>query len=46
MEPTTYMLSPHSTELQSPKKWEDSSGIKDFLRATQHQSLEGLKNVS
>jgi hypothetical protein len=46
MEPTTYILSPHSTELQSPEKWKDGSGVKDFLSATQYQSLEQLKNVS
>ena len=46
MEPTTYIRDPRSTELQNPGKWKDGWGIKDFLRATQHQSLEGLKNVS
>jgi len=46
MEPTTYILNPHSTELQNPERWEDGSGIKKFLKATQYQSLEELKNVS
>ena len=46
MEPTTYILSPHSTELRNPEKWKDGSGIKDFLSATRDQSLEQLKNVS
>ena len=46
MEPTTYILNPHSTELQSPERWEDGSGIKEFLEATQNQSLEELENVS
>lgn len=44
MEPTTYILSPHSTELRNPEKWKDGSGIKDFLSATRDQSLEQLKN--
>ncbi|KAH9208846.1 hypothetical protein DL95DRAFT_449626 [Leptodontidium sp. 2 PMI_412] len=44
MEPTTYILNPHSAELRSPEKWKDGSGIKGFLSATQHQSLEQLKN--
>jgi hypothetical protein len=44
MEPMTYILNPHSTELQHPEKWE-GSGIKGFLRATQNQSLEQLKKV-
>ncbi|EXJ56210.1 serine/threonine protein kinase [Cladophialophora psammophila CBS 110553] len=46
MEPTTYILDPQSAGLQNPGKWKEGWGIKDFLRATQHQSLEGLKNVS
>jgi len=44
MEPTTYMLNPRSTELQTPEKWKDGSGIKGFLSATQSQSLEQLRN--
>jgi hypothetical protein len=46
MEPATYILDPHSTELQYPERWSDGSGIKEFLKATKHQSLEELKNVS
>ncbi|KAH8653977.1 hypothetical protein BGZ60DRAFT_568489 [Tricladium varicosporioides] len=44
MEPTTYILNPHSAELRSPEKWKDGSGIQSFLSATQHQSLEQLRN--
>jgi hypothetical protein len=46
MEPTTYILNPRSVELQSPERWEGGAGIKNFLRDTQYQSLEELKNVS
>lgn len=46
MEPTTYILNPRSTELQSLAKWNGSPGIKNFLRATQHLSLGKLKKVS
>jgi hypothetical protein len=46
MEPSTYLLHPRSAELKSPENWKDGFGIKDFLRATQNQSLEELKEVS
>jgi hypothetical protein len=46
MEPSTYLLHPRSAELKSPENWKDGFGIKDFLSATQNQSLEELKEVS
>jgi hypothetical protein len=46
MEPVTYMENRQSAELQNPEKWKDGTGIKEFLRATQHESLEYLEHVS
>ena len=46
MEPVTYVANRQSTKLQHPQKWKDGTGIKDFLGATQHESLETLQNVS
>lgn len=44
MEPETFMLYPHSTELQNPEEWKDD--IQNFFFATKQGSLERLKNVS
>jgi len=46
MEPTTSILNPSSTVLKNPEKWRDELGIKDFLAATQRDSLTQLKTVS
>ena len=46
MEPTTSILNPSSTVLKTPEKWRDELGIKDFLAATQRDSLAQLKTVS
>ncbi len=46
MEPETFILEPHSTVLKNADAWKDGFGIKDFLAATQHSTLETLKNVS
>lgn len=46
MEPETFILKPHSTVLKNADVWKDGFGIKDFLAATQHSTLEALKNVS
>ena len=46
MEVKTSILHPKSIELKAPEAWEDSTGIKDFLNATQHDLLAALKNVS
>ena len=46
MEPETFILEPHSTVLKNADEWKDGFGIKDFLAATQHSTLETLKNVS
>lgn len=46
MEPTTYILDARSTKLKDVDKWKDGLGIEDFLAATQHRSLQELKEVS
>ena len=46
MEPTTYILDTQSTKLKDSDKWKNSLGVKDFLAATQHKSLQELKQVS
>ena len=46
MEPTTYILDPQSTKLKDSDKWKNSLGVEDFLAATQHKSLQELKQVS
>ncbi len=46
IEPTTYILDPQSTKLKDPDKWKNSLGVEDFLAATQHKSLQELKQVS
>ncbi|KAL9132040.1 MAG: hypothetical protein Q9217_000168 [Psora testacea] len=46
MEPATSILDPSSTVLKNPQKWRDELGIKDFLDATQRNSLPELKTVS
>ena len=46
MEPETFILEPHSTVIKNAIVWKDGFGIKDFLAATQHSTLEALKNVS
>ncbi|MCJ1422777.1 hypothetical protein MMC29_000657 [Sticta canariensis] len=43
MEPTTYILDPQSTKLKDSDKWKNSLGVEDFLAATQHKSLQELK---
>lgn len=43
MEPATSILDPSSTVLEEPDKWRDEVGIKDFLAATQRDSLSRLK---
>jgi hypothetical protein len=45
MEPETYVRDVNAVELQFPGKWDNSSGIEDFLRATQKNSLRELKKV-
>ena len=46
MEPITYILDPQSTKLKDSDKWKNSLGVEDFLAATQHKSLQELKQVS
>jgi len=46
MEPETFILKPRSAVLKNADAWKDGFGIKDFLAATQHDTLEILKNVS
>lgn len=46
MEVKTSILHPRSIELRAPEAWEDSTGIKSFLIATQQESLTTLTNVS
>ena len=46
MEPETFILEPHSVVLKNADVWKDGHGIKDFLTATQQNTLETLKNVS
>ncbi len=45
MEPTTYILDAQSTKLKDSDKWKNSLGVEDFLAATQHKSLQELKQV-
>lgn len=46
MEPETFILEPRSAVLKNADAWKDRFGIKDFLAATQYDTLETLKNVS
>ncbi len=46
MEPTTYILDPQSTKLKDSDKWKNSLEVEDFLAATQHKSLQELKQVN
>lgn len=46
MELTTYILDAQSTKLKDSDKWKTSFGMEDFLAATQHQSLQELKQVN
>jgi len=46
MEPTTYILDAQSTKLKDSDKWKNGLGVEDFLAATQHKSLQELKQVS
>ena len=43
MEPETFILEPHSVVLRNADVWKDGHGIKDFLTATQHSTLETEK---
>ena len=45
MEVKTSILHPKSIELVAPGAWENSTGIKDFLLATQQNSVRTLKDV-
>ena len=45
MEIKTSILQPRSITLQSPQLWEDNTGIKKFLGATQHESIAALSRV-
>ena len=45
MEPTTYILDAQSTKLKDSDKWKNTLGVEDFLVATQHKSLQELKQV-
>jgi hypothetical protein len=44
MDPATILLDSNSTVLREPDKWK--AGIKDFLTATQYNSLPQLRRVS
>ena len=46
MEVKTSILHPKSIELKLPEVWENSTGITNFLKATQHDSIASLKTVS
>ena len=46
MEPTIYILDPQSRKLKNSHKWNNNLGIEDFLKETQHKSLQELKQVS
>lgn len=46
MEPMTYILDVQSRKLKDSHKWNNRLGIEDFLAATQHESLQRLKQVS
>lgn len=46
MKPTTYILDAQSTKLKNSDKWKNSLKVEDFLAATQHKSLQELKQIS
>ncbi len=46
MEPETSLTNPESLSLRVPEKWEEATGIRDFLNATRTSSLLDLRNVS
>ncbi len=45
MEPDTSMLYPDSLSLQRSEEWQDNTGIKEFLAATETLSLKDLRKV-
>ena len=46
MDPDTYILDPQFRKLKNSDKWNNYLRIEDFLEATQHKSLQELKQVS
>ena len=45
MEPETSLTDPETSSLRYPEKWEEATGIKSFLCATETSSLQGLEHV-
>jgi len=46
MEPETSLTDPETSSLRYPEKWQDATGIKSFLCATETSSLQDLEHVS